>query len=147
MKRITFLSSLVLFANVVLAQSDTTHIDITLKSKYHAYIISLMSGRADIDKIRYPLQVAEQLTLPIDTAQLITVNVTVGLIKSLYNEIGEQPERYTTNYNEEIKIALIPQIMGYPDLLNALMTIAAQNAAKTEQIVASGFEYLQVLKL
>lgn len=128
------------------SQADTSHVDITLKSKHHAWVISLMPNKGEVESIKYINQVASQLSLPIDTAQQITVSVQVNLVKNLYLVIGSQQERLATTYNNEIKDALLPQLMTYPDLLAGIMIIAERNATETNVLVNYGFDYLKAIK-
>lgn len=145
MKKILIILSLLVSVNGF-SQSDTAHINVTLKSKYHAWIISLMPGKGEIEKVKYMNQVANQLALPVDTAQLITVSVTVQLVKDMYLVIGSQQERLAADYNEQIKQALVPVLMSYPDLLTGIMAIGQQNANETNILVNYGFDYLKAIK-
>jgi hypothetical protein len=133
------------------AQTDSTQIQITLKARHHAFIISLMPSKQRVDEIRYVTQVAQQITVNAsgniqDTAQLITVTVSCDLVKRLYLTIGSQQERIATVYNAEIKAALFPQLFARPKLLGDIAAIAGNNTQETDSMVNLGFQFLKQLK-
>jgi hypothetical protein len=117
-------------------------IQITLKAKYHAYIISLMPDKGDVQKINYLLQVRNGITGSYDAEQDITVNVDEELVKNMYLIIGSQQERLAAADNREIKEALIPQLMAHPELLQAIIDTTAANAAQTEQLRQTGVDFI-----
>jgi hypothetical protein len=117
-------------------------IQITLKAKYHAYIISLMPDKGDVSKINYLLQVRKAITAAYDAEQDIAVNVDEELVKSMYLIIGSQQERLAAADNREIKAALIPQLMAHPELLQAIIDMTNANAAQTEQLRQTGVDFI-----
>lgn len=145
MKKLFLFVSL-FFSLACTAQSDTTTIEVTLKARHHAWVVSLMPDRGAIEKTKYSNQVANALVVPVDTAQLITVTVSYGLIKELYLGIGSQQERLAADYNNEIKEVLVPQLANYPELIQAIINISLQNASETNILVNSGFDYLKAIK-
>jgi hypothetical protein len=116
-------------------------IAITLKAKYHAYITALMPDRGTVEKINYLLQVRNSIT-DYNPDQLITVNVSEDLVRSMYLTIGSQQERLAAADNSEIKEALLPQLQANPDLFNAIVSITMENAAQTEELRTSGVNFL-----
>lgn len=116
-------------------------IQITLKAKYHAYIVSLMPDRGDVAKINYLLQVRAAI-ITYDGEQDISVTVPEDLVTSMYKIIGSQQERLAAADNAEIKQALIPQLMGNADLLQTIQGITADNANQTEALRQSGVDFI-----
>lgn len=116
-------------------------IQITLKAKYHAYIISLMPDKGDVSKINYILQVRKAIT-DYNPEQEIAVTVEPELVKSMYLIIGSQQERLAAADNREIKEALIPQLMAHPELLQIIQDITNANAAQTEQLRQTGVDFI-----
>lgn len=117
-------------------------IQITLKAKYHAYIISLMPDKGDVSKINYILQIRKAITGDYDPEQDITVTVDAELVKSMYLIIGSQQERLAAADNREIKNALVPQLVDHPELLQTIVDITNDNAAQTEQLRQTGVDFI-----
>lgn len=149
MKTLALLVFSTLFCSSAFTQKDT--INVTLKAKHHAYIVAFTPKDGNVEKVRYINQVSQKLNIDtagkiVDSAQLITVNVSTDLVRELYLVIGSQQERLTTNYNADIKLELLPQLQRKPLLLAAIAAIGAKNATETEQMVDLGFKYLAAIK-
>lgn len=110
---------------------------IMLKAKQHAYIISFLPFRGSVSIINYINQVRKSIDTGYNAEQNIFVLVPASLVVDIYNTLGQQPERLTSNYNNEIKPLLIPQIVEYSWLLRTIQTINSRNNAETEERIKS----------
>jgi hypothetical protein len=128
---------------------DSTQIPVTvtLKAKYHAYIISFLSDRGAPQKINYFNQFRSQIDTGYNPDQVISATVPSSLVVEIYNVLGSQQERYTTTYNNEIKTLLIPQIYSYRWLINTIQQIGLQNAMVTERkIIDDGVKFIMQIE-
>ena len=131
---------------------DSSKIEIRLKAKHHAFLVVFMPDKSTASHINYMYQVANKLALDSagnikDPNQEILVTVSVDLVPYLFLSVGSQQERLTTNYNNEIKELLLPQLQTRPALLQQIMEQAMRNWAETDQLIEHGFQYLKNIKL
>jgi hypothetical protein len=97
------------------------------------------------------LNLGSQIAKAIDTAaydseQLITITVESGFIRDVYMTMGVQQERFTSGINDEIKAALLPQIMNYSWLMRQLQGIMQINSGLVEQRVQRAFATIKQMK-
>lgn len=120
-------------------------VEITLKAKFHAFIIALTPDRGAIPFINYMIQVRAALVDNVyDPEQDISVSVEEGLVKDLYVTIGSQQERLTAADNAQIKNALIQQLsISNVELLQALADITNNNAEQTEFLRQGGVDLIK----
>lgn len=147
MKKILLILFAIQFSVLAFSQQqDTTHVTITLAAKYHAYIIGMMVDKSTIAKFKYLNQLAEQITDTANKEKAVTVIVPESLIVNLYYSLSIQPERLTSQYNNEIKDLLIPQIMSRPLLLGALQNLNTQSDADRNRLINNGFSFIQSIR-
>lgn len=148
------LIALLLFTVSSFAQSDTIHV--TLKAKHFGFMTAgtRQNGQIDADLTKVFNQVAAQLELKDsigrkwvkDTAQLITVVAKGSVIPQLFRSQGSLKESLATNYNNEMRDMLLPQLQRKPELLQKLYAIMQQNWQDTWLLVLDGFSYLITIK-
>lgn len=147
MKRISlFLILLVIslsgFSQLISDSIAGKSVDITLKAKYHAIIISLIPDKGSAEAINYINQVrqAQGSNTTYDTSLLVTTTVSYRMVANMYYQIGCQSERLMASDNLAIKNALIPQLYNatYMDLLQVISAITSKNGEETEIIRKTG---------
>lgn len=149
MKKILFSISILIFSVSCLAQdstsvhvdSSTVKLDVTLKAEHHAFIISFLP-KGTVPVINYINQVRSGLDSIFKEDTLITVTIDAALVVEVYSVMGEQKERLTAVYNEEIKNALLQQIGGHTWLIRQLTAIAVKNHTETAERVGIGAQFI-----
>jgi hypothetical protein len=123
-------------------------LQITLNAVHHAFIIAFLpqAARGEKDVFKYISQVANNYDPAQDNAQPITVNTTPSMVANLFFIMGQQQERLTTNLNNEIKEALIPQVAGSAETMQLLTAIMQKNAEETQAVINAGFDFIKEIK-
>lgn len=128
---------------------DSTRIPqtLTLQQKYHVYCLGFNTGQwGQTDYINYLNDVRRAYSETTDTVK-ITVTVPSSLVRDLFYSMSRQPEGESTQYNEEIKAVLGPQITN-PWLGNAVNGIVMRNWAQRDaRIEATKKELIKIKKL
>lgn len=154
MKKIIFsvflLCSISGFSQMMPDSIANKQVSITLKMKYHAYIIALMPNRASGEAFKYINQIVAAVSgNTVDTSISVTVTVPYRMVAGMYLTIGSHQERLTATDNIAIKTALFTQLSAnpvYADLLQVIQSIAIQNAVETEQIRTQGKNFILSIK-
>jgi hypothetical protein len=142
-----FLLSLFVFASIAArAQVDSSRITqtIDLSENKHMYLIGAMASIETADAYNYIKQVKTAYN-PADTSKAITVTVSSQLVVNLYQLMTVKAEGVTAVYNNDIKMALMPQITN-PWLGTQLYQIAAENARQLNLILARGKNFIESIQ-
>lgn len=125
-------------------------VDITLKAKYHAIIISLMPDKGSAEAYNYINQVrkAQGNNTVYDTSLMVTTTVSYRMVANMYYQIGSQPERLMASDNHIIEAELKTQLEtpDYFDLLMVLGTITDKNGQETEGIRKAGENFIMSIQ-
>jgi hypothetical protein len=128
MKRFLFLILLlpVLASSQEVDSSKITQ-SITLTQLHHTYLVGFFTDMNSAARINYVKQL--RAVYDVDSmAQNITVTAPSELILQVYLEMTNQREGVTSEYNNQIKEALMPQITNQW-LVNELSAIIIRNLA------------------
>jgi hypothetical protein len=147
-KAILFLLTLIsLSASAQGVDSTRLPQTLTLQQRHHLYCLGFNQGSwGQTDYINYLNEVRRQFSETSDTVR-ITVTVPSSLVRDLFFSMSRQPEGEATQYNEDIKDLLGPQITN-PWLGAAVQQVIVQNWAQRDaRIEGTRKEVLKLKKL
>jgi hypothetical protein len=103
-------TSLIAFALILstsLFAQDSSRITqtITLSRLHHTYLIGFMGNIQTADKIKYVNQVKSGYDTT-NMSQTVAVTASSSLILEIFYVMSQQPEGWTSEYNNQIKAAL-----------------------------------------
>jgi hypothetical protein len=129
MKKTIFLLLSVFSIGLANAQTDSSKITqtITLSQLHHTYLVGFMGNIDGADKVNYLYQLRAAYDST-NMAKTIQVTASSALIVDLFYKMSLQPEGWTSEYNNQIKAALLPQITN-PWLGGRLAKVVADNDA------------------
>jgi uncharacterized lipoprotein YajG len=126
-------------------------VTVSLKMKYHEFIVGSIQDKGTIDAFKYvnQLAAANPNSTSIDTSLNVSVTVSYGYFTKLYKYIGSQQYRISNKNNDNIKQLLVGQIYtnpAYTDLLQALAGIDNSDDNDTQAIENAGGLFILSIK-
>lgn len=130
----TAIDSSVIEANIVLKESQLLLIADCLEQKTS-------------DVLNFLAQVAKGMDTVYDANKSITVRVKCGFIRDVYTIMSVQQERFTSGVNDEIKAALLPQVINYSWLIRELQSLMLINSGLMQQRIQRSFATIKLMKV
>ena len=113
-------------------------VNIQMTERHLAYCYDLVKNQPVDTFLSTATSIKNAVKANTDPAALLTVEIEVPIIETIYRKASQLPEGYATNINNEIKEVLIPQLMQYAQAegtaqAEAQATAAAANEGKPEE--------------
>lgn len=124
-------------------------VTVSLKMKYHEFIVGSIQDKGTIDAFKYVNQLAAASSSSIDTSLNVAVTVSYGYFTKLYKYIGSQQYRISNKNNDNIKQLLIGQLYvnpSYTDLLQVLGALDNSDENDTQAIENAGGLFILSIK-
>lgn len=114
------LTSLICFSQV---DSAGVNVTVTLKAQHFYIIKGYIQTDDNPDLLNYYKQVAAQADSVYLPNKMITVTVPSRFLVFVYEKMGQQQERFTSQVNADIKTALLPQLAGYTWIIKKIQAL------------------------
>lgn len=121
-------------------------ITIVLKEKYICWLKPYTISNDEPDYLNFYSQVASQIDTFYNPNKNITITTTNRVVLNTFKKMGMEQERFTSTMNNEIKAALLPQVVYNTWLLQQLQSVNGIVGVEIQRRTLDGWNFYRRIK-